>query len=129
MVTVDTISGIYVRLENRPGTLEKATKVLSDRRVNIDSISLETNGNVGFVRLYCARPREALEGLRTIGLEAYESPAVLASLPNRPGELARVSADLAASGINVEAVTTTSDGRIILRTSNNDLAAQILRKS
>jgi hypothetical protein len=128
MVSPELISGIYLKLENRPGSLEKAAKTLGDRRINIDSIHLETNGNQGFARIYTARPRQAIEALRGNGIESYESQAILVGPVNRPGELARICGELAASKINVEGVTTTAEGKLVLRTSNNDLAQQILRK-
>jgi hypothetical protein len=128
MVAVENVHTIYVKLENRPGTLARAAKALGDHRVNVDAISLETVGNGGFARVVTSKPREALDALRSAGIESYESPAIVATLANRPGELAHATSELAASGINVEGVITTPDGRLVLRTSDNERTAQILRK-
>lgn len=35
---------------------------------------------------------------------------------------------MAAAGINIEALTTTTDGRLVFRTSDNERAARILRE-
>lgn len=128
MVHVEPLTAVYSKLENRPGSLERLSKVLAERRVNIDSIALETVGSTGFVRLLALRPKEAVEALRSAQLEAYESQFLLVGLHNRPGELARASAELAAAKINVESCITTHDGKVALRTSDNEHAAQILRK-
>lgn len=128
MVAVENIHTLYVKLENRPGTLNRAAKALGDNRINIDALSLETVGNGGYVRIVTPRFREAIEALRSNGIEAYESPALIVSVPNRPSELAHATGDLASSGINVEGMITTTDGRVVIRTSDNDRAAQILRK-
>jgi len=128
MVAVENVHAIYAKLENRPGTLERATRAISDKRINIDAIGLETVGSTGLVRIISPRAREVLDALRHAGLEAYESPLILTQLPNKPGELQRAAADIAAAGINVESIVTTSDGRLAIRTSDNERAVQILRK-
>jgi hypothetical protein len=128
MVSVEMVHGIYAKLENRPGTLERATRAISDKRINVDGLSLETFGNQGFLRVVTQRPKEALEALRATGLEAYDSEVVVASLPNKPGELHRACQEIAAAHVNVEGVLCTSDGRVAFRTSDNERAAQILKK-
>lgn len=128
MVNVENVAAVYAKLENRPGTLERLTKVLGERRINIDSISLETVGSTGFVRLVVQRPREVVDACKQSGIDCYESQVILVHLPNKAGELHRASADLAASGINVESILTTAEGRLAIRTSDNERAAMILRK-
>lgn len=128
MVNVENVSAIYAKLENRPGSLERLARVFHERRVNIDAISLETVGSTGFVRILAHRPREAVDALKHAGIESYESPVVVAHVPNKPGELFRICGDIAASGINIESVVTTSDGKLAIRTSDNERTAQILRK-
>lgn len=128
LVAVEITPILYVKLENRPGTLERATRTLKERKLNIEGVSLETAGETGFLRVLAPKPREALDALRSQGIEAHESHTVLVGLPNKPGELHRASAELAAAGLNVEAVFSTADGRLAIRTNDNDRAAQVLRK-
>jgi hypothetical protein len=128
MVAVENVHTIYLKIENRPGTLHRAAKVLGEQRINVDAISLETMGNMGYVRIITPKFREATEALRNAGMECYESPAIVVSLTNRPGELAHASGDLAAAGLNVEGMVTTTDGRLVIRTNDNERAAQVLRK-
>lgn len=128
MVHTEVAPAVYVKLENRPGTLDHATRVLRDRRLNIDAMSLETVGSTGFVRILTPRFREALEALRSERIEAHETQLVLARVENKPGEMHRLASELAAAGINVEWVLTTPDGRLAFRTSDNDMAGRILAK-
>lgn len=128
LVAVENIHAVYAKLENAPGSLERATRAITDRRVNIDSLSVETNGGVGFARILAQRPREVLDALQHAGFEAYESQLLLAHIPNRPGELRRAASEIAAAGINIEGVLTTAEGRLALRTSDNERAAAILKK-
>ena len=128
VTTIENIHTVYVKVDNRPGSLERIAKALGEKRINIDAISVETVGSTGFARLVTNRPNEAVEALRHARLEAYDSPALLVALPNRPAELGRACAELSAAGINIEGVITTADGRLVVRTHDNERAAQILRK-
>lgn len=128
MTVVDIVPAVYAKLENRPGSLERAARTLGDHRINVDAISLETSGNQGFARFLTSRPREAVEALRRSNVEAWESSLVVVGLQNRPGELARASADLAAAGLNIESVVTTPEGKLAIRTNDVDRTAAILRK-
>ena len=128
MSSVETLHAIYAKLENRPGTLERVARALGDKKINIDALSLETVGGTGFARVVTSKAKDAVKALQAVGVEAYESDILVASLPNRPGELARATAELAAANVNLEAVTTTPDGRLAFRTSDNERAAAILRK-
>lgn len=128
MVKVDTATMVYARLANRPGTLEEAARILGTRNLNIEALGLETVGSTGFVRVLMHRPEDALAALRSAGIEAFASESLVVSLHNKPGELGRAAGELAAAGINVEAVVTTPDHRLVIRTSDNERAAQVLRK-
>lgn len=128
MVNVENVHAVYAKLENRPGTLERAARAISEKRLNIDAIGLETVGSTGFARFIVQRPKEAVEALKHAGIEAYESQLLVTHLANRPGELHRATAEIAAAGINLEGIVTTAEGRLAIRTSDNERAAQILRK-
>jgi len=62
-------------------------------------------------------------------VDARETELVTTVIANKPGELSRVCADLAAAGVNIESVLGTgADGHVTFRTSDNELAARILGK-
>jgi hypothetical protein len=128
MTNVEIVHGIYAKLENRPGTLERAAKALGAKHINIDAIGLETNGNQGFVRIVTHKAKEGVDALRATGIEAFESQLAVALLSNKPNELARATSELAAAGVNVEGIVTTTDGRLAFRTNDVERTAQILRK-
>lgn len=128
MVNVDIVNAVYCKVENRPGNLSRIGRALGEQKVNIDAISADTLGGTGVVRILTHKPNEAVNALRNVGIEAYESPTVVANIPNQSGKLGQALGDVAASGINVEGVITTPDGRVALRTSDPERTAQILRK-
>ena len=128
MTNVEVVHAVYARLENRPGTLQNLAKTLAAHKINIDAISGETHHNEGYIRIVTHKAKEAVEQLRKANIEAWESQLAVVSLPNKPGELARATSELAAAGLNVEGLVTTSDGRLAFRTNDVERAAQILRK-
>lgn len=125
---IEPVTLVYAKLENRPGTLEQAARTLGQKGINVDALSLETVGSTGFLRVQVQKPQDAIAALRSAGIEAFPSEALAAPIANKPGELGRAAAELAAAGLNVEAVVTSTDHRLILRTSDNERAAQVLRK-
>lgn len=128
MTHVDIVNAVYARIENRPGSLERATKALGQSKINVDAISAETFGSQGFVRILTHKPKEAVSVLRAANVEAFESELVVVALANKPGELARACGELAAAGLNVEGIVTTPEGKLAVRTNDAERAAQILRK-
>lgn len=128
MVNAEIVSAVYLKLENKPGTLEHASRLLGERRINLDAMSLETVGSVGYARFITKKSAEAVTIFRSMSLEAFESELVVASIPNKPNELSRACGELAAAGINIESVLCTPEGRLALRTSDNETATMILGK-
>ena len=128
MVKIEPVTLVYAKLDNRPGTLEYAMQALGHKGINAEAVSLETVGSTGFLRVHAQKPQDALTVLRNAGVEAFPSEALIASVHNKPGELGRASAELAAAGINVEAIVTTPDHRILLRTNDNERAMSVLKK-
>lgn len=128
MVKVEPITLVYAKLDNRPGTLEHAARALGQKGINVEAISLETVGSTGFLRVQTQKPQDAIQVLRSSGVDAFPSEALLTSIHNKPGELGRAAAEIAAAGVNVESIVTTTDHRLVVRTSDNERAAQVLRK-
>lgn len=128
MVDTEPLPAVYARLANRPGALAHAADALARRRLNVKSLGVETLDGLAFARLLVTPVEDAIAALREAGVEAYASELVAAKLPNRPGQLARAAAELAAAGVNVEAALATPDRRLAFRTSDNALAAAILGK-
>jgi hypothetical protein len=127
-LNIENTPAVYAKIENRPGSLERLARLLGDARINIDAIGAETLGSTGLVRLSTSKAREAVEVLRSANIEAYVSDLVQANPQNKPGELAKLCAELAAAGLNVESIVTTPEGRLAFHTNDAQLATSILRK-
>jgi hypothetical protein len=96
---------LTVRLQNMPGVLSRLCQVLADERVNIFALSLEPTGAL---RLLADNPVHAAGVLRERHYHVEERDVLYTVAPNDPGSLARIAALLAAEGVNLEYLYTTS---------------------
>jgi hypothetical protein len=90
-----------VKLANKPGELARMAEALKKDGVNIRSISTEPKAEV--VRIVTSDPEKSRKSLSQSGMQFSERNLLVAKLEDKPGELARISAELAKEGINVDA--------------------------
>jgi len=90
-----------VKLANKSGELARVTEMLQKDGVNIRSISTEPKAEV--VRLVTSDPEKTRKSLSGNSMQFSERNLLVARLEDKPGELARVSRELAKEGINIDA--------------------------
>lgn len=96
---VDTQFSIFVI--NKPGVLASVTKALASAGVSICGLSLADSGEHGVLRIVTTDP----ETTRTVLSETHdrftETDVLVVELPNQPGALAGIAAQLAEAHVNV----------------------------
>ncbi len=126
---------LMVRLEDRPGEGAKLGEALGGAGVNIEGITAMVHEGRGIVHLLvedAAAARSAIEGAGIqVGAETdvIVSPAMSDTdidTPGRFGEMARALAD---AGINITLGYMASKNRVVLATSDNARAMEVLQKS
>ena len=95
------VSQISVFLENQPGRLMKVLDSFEAAGVNVRGYSASDTGDYGIARFILDKPDVALDVLRRRGCAATQAQVVCIRLPDKPGELARVTRIIAEAGINV----------------------------
>jgi hypothetical protein len=90
---------LSLRLPNSPGALAGVTRLLSDERVNVLAMSLETGGQLRFV---VDNHVHAAAVLREHHHQVTEQDVIVTSVPNAPGALAPALKLVADSNVNVE---------------------------
>jgi hypothetical protein len=96
-----TAKEFAIRMEDRPGTLGKALRVLADQGVNILAFqSFPTEGKA-LTRIVVDNPAAAKKVLDSEGLTYTESEVAQVKLAHRPGELARAASRLGEARINI----------------------------
>jgi hypothetical protein len=90
---------LALRLPNSPGALASVCQLLSDERVNIVAMAIDTSGNV---RMVVDNHVHGAAVLREQRYQVAERDVIQLSVPNAPGSLAPALRLVADAGVNVE---------------------------
>ena len=93
---------LSVFAENKPGRLEKLTKVLADDGVNILAIYISSIGDFGVIKLIVDKTDQAYRSLKEKGFTVSGNEVLGIELQDRPGMLHEVVGTLGKHAINVE---------------------------
>lgn len=95
-----SVTQLAVFIENKPGRLLAATRILGDAGVCIRGYSIADTQDYGILRLLVDQLDVARDTLRANAFTVHESQVILAEVPDAPSGLANVLEGLA--GMNVE---------------------------
>jgi len=118
-----------VKLANKPGELARMAEALKKDGVNIRSIATEPKAEV--VRIVTSDPEKSRQSLSQSGMQFSERNLLVAKLEDKPGELARITAELAKESINIDAAymldKDSKQVHVGLAVSDEDKARNILK--
>ena len=122
---------LTLTLESKPGVLAKISQALAGAGVNITAVCAAETAGRGKIRMVVSDPARAKEALTAAKLRCGEEPALMLTLEDRPGALARVDEKVAAAKINIKCAYATTGGMggsttVVLSVSNVDKAASVL---
>lgn len=116
---------------NKPGVIAQISELLGSNRVNIESLSSEAAGDTGVLHVITRDYRKAKKLVEGVGFKSIDSDVIVVHLPDRPGELAKISSQLAENGLNIENVYMLSKERsktlMALKVDNFKRASDLLR--
>jgi hypothetical protein len=90
---------LSLRLANSPGALASVCGLLSNERVNIQAMAIETGGQL---RLVVDNHVHAAAVLRDHHHQVTERNVIVTAVPNAPGALAPALKLISEAGVNVE---------------------------
>jgi hypothetical protein len=93
---------VSVFAENKPGKIERITKVLSAININIRAITISDSGDYGIIKLLLDKPAEGCEHLKKEGIAATLKDIVAVRIKDKPGGLHEIASILSSNSINVE---------------------------
>ena len=93
---------IVVFAENRPGRIERLTRVLKEAKVNIRAITISTSGSFGVIKLLVDDPECAYQALTEEGLSVSRKEIVAVLMDDSPGGLHRVAEILGREEVNID---------------------------
>ena len=128
------VEQISIFLENKPGTLESATRTLRDAGINIRALSLADTSDFGVLRLIVNDVEKAKQVLKDAGFTVGRTSVVAVLVPDRPGGLHSILEVLSREKINVEYMyafveRSGENAIIIFRFNMTDRAIEVLQKS
>lgn len=127
------IKQLSVFIENREGRLEEVLDVLKQHGVNIVSLSLADTSDYGLLRLLVTKPEEGKKALVENGFSAMLTDVLGIKLCHRVGFLQELLEVICKAHINIEYMyalsTGTDDASIVIKTSDLNKAAEILKKT
>src|SRR4030065_1979239 len=127
------VEQISVFLENKPDTLQQATRVLKHANINIRTLSMAETADFGILRLIVNDVEKANTVLKENGFQVSKTPVVAVEVPDKPGGLHSVMEAVSQEGINVEYVyafveKSGQNAVIIFRFDNPEKAIDVLMK-
>ena len=92
---------LHIFLENRPGRLEAVTQALYKSKVNIIAFTIQDRGDFGLMKLMVNNPEQAYLALADKGYACALKDVVFISVPDKPGNLNRLTSLLMENKINI----------------------------
>jgi hypothetical protein len=92
---------IAVFAENKPGRIERVTRVLKEAGINIRAITIATSDSFGVIKLLASDPAAACNALEAAGMSVSRKEIVAVVMDDRPGGLHRVLEVLGREGVNI----------------------------
>ena len=128
------VEQISVFLENKPGGLEKVTRILRDAGINIRTLAVADTSDFGIVRLIVNDVEKATGVLRASGFTVSRTTVVAVEVPDRPGGLHGILEVIAKENINIAYmyafVEKSGENAVMLfRFDQQDRAIDVLTKS
>lgn len=102
---MDKVYIISVFAENKPGRLERITKVLAEADINILAFSITSTNGFGVIKFMVNRWKTAYELLKEKGFTVSLNEAIGIEMKDQPGGLYEVVKILSSKGINIESAS------------------------
>ena len=125
------IRQLSIFLENKPGRLAEATKLLAEQKIDIRALSIADTTNLGILRLIVNKPQDAEKAFKEAGFTVSITKVIGIVVPDQPGGLYRAITVLSDEGIGVEYMyafvnATDASAYVILRVEDSEKAVEIL---
>lgn len=96
------IQQLSLFLENKPGKLTEATRILAKANINIRTVSLADTREYGILRLIIQDWAQAQKALEDAGFVVNVAEVVAIEVEDRPGGLAAIMDILESARVNIE---------------------------
>ncbi len=113
---------IVIMADNKVGVIADISRALADANINIETISAEALGDKGTITLTTNDYDGALTVLTEAGFKNMTDEALILSVRDEPGVLAKVAGSLKDGGVNIESlhIIDRREGRAVIAITADD---------
>ena len=126
------VEQMAVFLDNKVGTLDKLISLLSENKINIESLNISENSDFGIVKIITDKNSEAIAILNQNGYTAKNTQLIALEVEDRPGSLKKFLDMLSSKGIQIDYIYShtlkTGKGQILFKTKDVDFALKVLNE-
>jgi len=125
-----TMQDLTVILENRPGTLAKATSAIASAGINLEGGAGFDCGGEGIFHALFRSDSDAIAAKRALESAGFkiraQKPVVVAQIEDKPGEAARIYRLIGESKVNLEFTYLATNTRLVIGADNAQKIADLL---
>lgn len=128
------VQQISVFIENRPGKLADFAELLSREKIDLVALSIADTTNFGILRCIVCDYERAAEVINQAGYTARITEVLAASVPDRPGGMAKAVRALTDADISIEYLysfvrSAGNNALLIFRVEDLERAAAVLKEN
>ncbi|MGQ9473514.1 MAG: ACT domain-containing protein [Candidatus Caldatribacteriaceae bacterium] len=125
---------VSVFAENKPGRIEKITRILTQEKINIRAITISSANGFGVIKMLVDNPQKAYETLKLQGIPTYLQEVIAVVMEDKPGSLHTVAQVLTENEMNIEdaygfVVKSGEKAVLVIQVENQPRAQSILERS
>ncbi|MEN3185787.1 MAG: ACT domain-containing protein [Atribacterota bacterium] len=125
---------VSVFAENKPGRLEKITRVLAQEEINIRAITISSANGFGVIKILVDKPQKAYDALRAQGIPTYLQEVIAVVIEDKPGSLHQIAQILTENGVNIEdaygfVVKSGEKAVLVIQVENQPRAQSVLERN
>lgn len=121
------LGDLTVELEDRPGTLAKATEAIAKAGINIEGAAGFPCGGVGVFHVLTKDAKASRKALESAGYKITGERQVLAiDVEDKPGVAAKIFRKIADGEVNVDLVYEATNNRLVIGGNNVQKIKEIL---
>jgi len=128
---------ITILTPNKVGALADVAEALGNNGINIESISAQGFKDEGVIRIITSDEKSAMHALTKMAAtkEGYEikmGDVMVVTIPDKPGELAKIARKIARAGINISCIyqlKSDHEVQLVIKPEKLEDAASSLKKN
>jgi hypothetical protein len=126
------VTQLSLFLENKPGRLQSALKVLADKKINIRTLTIAEVADFGIVRMIVTNPDAAVKALKENSFTCTMTEVLALEINDEPGALEKALEAFGRNGLNIEYMYAFTEKRgdkavMIFRFDDIELAKKALK--